>query len=38
MAAMNAMVAGIMIVLCVFELIPTALKYTDSKVDILYWC
>lgn len=37
MAAMNAMVAGIMIVLCVFELIPTALKYTDSKVHILYW-
>ena len=32
MACMNAMVAGIMIVLCVYELIPTALKYTNAKV------
>ena len=32
MAAMNAMVAGIMIVLCIYELIPTALKYTNTKV------
>lgn len=35
MAAMNAMVAGIMIVLCIYELIPTALKYTDAKVHIM---
>ena len=35
MACMNAMVAGIMIVLCVYELIPTALKYTNPKVCVL---
>ena len=35
MAAMNAMVAGIMIVLCLFELIPTALKYTNPKVFLM---
>lgn len=32
MAIMNAVVAGIMIILCVVELIPTALKYTSAKV------
>ncbi|KNB44139.1 zinc transporter [Blastocystis sp. subtype 4] len=31
MAVMNAVVAGIMIILCVFELIPTALKYTSES-------
>ena len=37
MAVMNAVVAGIMIILCVFELIPTALKYTSGRVGI-YQC
>ena len=34
MAIMNAIVAGIMIILCVFELIPTALKYTSVRVGV----
>ena len=32
MAIMNAVVAGIMIILCVFELIPSALQFTSAKV------
>lgn len=32
MAALNAIVAGIMIILCVYELLPTALQYTSAKV------
>lgn len=32
MAALNAIVAGIMIILCVYELLPTALQYTNAKV------
>ena len=32
MAALNASVAGIMIILCIYELIPTALQYTNAKV------
>ena len=32
MAIMNSMVAGIMVLLSVYELIPTALKYTSEKV------
>lgn len=32
MAALNAVVAGIMIILCVYELLPTALQYTNAKV------
>ncbi|KAK8807920.1 hypothetical protein WA588_006408, partial [Blastocystis sp. NMH] len=31
MAIMNAIVAGIMIILCVFELIPSALQFTSAK-------
>ena len=34
MAAMNAVVAGIMIILCLYELIPAALRYTHAKVGV----
>ena len=35
MAIMNSMVAGIMVLLSVYELIPTALKYTSEKVGLI---
>ena len=38
MAIMNAVVAGIMIILCVFELIPSALQFTSTKVGLLIVC
>ena len=37
MAALNASVAGIMIILCIYELIPTALQYTSAKVGDDPW-
>ena len=39
MAIMNSMVAGIMVLLSIYELIPTALKYTSEKVGkIVFEC